>query len=246
MKVLLIAGHGQGDSGAVGNGYTEADKTRELSKLVYDLLVNEIEVTLYDQSKNCYKQCKSGNAPNWKEFDLVVEFHFNAFNGLAKGVEVLVPHTGIKQAADIVDAIAKYGFINRGIKVRDNLLNMNLCTNANVDYILIETCFIDNAMDMRLYEGSRNQIANSIAYNIIDERLNPTTTLYKVQCGAFNNMENALELSERLTNDGYDNFVTNEDGLYKVQTGAYRITENAYNKAYELKEKGYDVYVRVY
>lgn len=246
MKVLLIAGHGQGDSGAVGNGYTEADKTRELSKLVYDLLVNEIEVTLYDQSKNCYKQCKAGNAPNWNEFDLVVEFHFNAFNGQAKGVEVLVPHTGIKQAEDIVDGIAELGFSNRGIKVRDNLLNMNLCTKANVDYLLIETCFIDNALDMRLYEGSRNQIANAISYAILSEPYTPTFYLYKVQCGAFNKMENAVELCEKLTQAGYDNFITNENAMYKVQIGAYRIRENAYKLANELKEKGFDTYVKVY
>ena len=29
MNVLLIAGHGNGDSGAIGNGYEEAELTRE-------------------------------------------------------------------------------------------------------------------------------------------------------------------------------------------------------------------------
>lgn len=34
MKILLISGHGAGDCGAIGNGYKEADLTRELVKLI--------------------------------------------------------------------------------------------------------------------------------------------------------------------------------------------------------------------
>ena len=30
MKILLIAGHGEGDSGAVANGYKEAELNREV------------------------------------------------------------------------------------------------------------------------------------------------------------------------------------------------------------------------
>ena len=34
MNVLLIAGHENGDSGAVGNGYEEAELTREFAVLL--------------------------------------------------------------------------------------------------------------------------------------------------------------------------------------------------------------------
>ena len=34
MKILLMNGHGAGDSGATGNGYKECDLTRELADLV--------------------------------------------------------------------------------------------------------------------------------------------------------------------------------------------------------------------
>lgn len=34
MNILLIAGHGDGDSGAVGNGYKECDLTREFASLI--------------------------------------------------------------------------------------------------------------------------------------------------------------------------------------------------------------------
>ena len=34
MNILILNGHGAGDSGALGNGYKEADLTRELADLV--------------------------------------------------------------------------------------------------------------------------------------------------------------------------------------------------------------------
>lgn len=38
MNVLLIAGHGNGDSGAVGNGSEEAELTREFAVLLKENL----------------------------------------------------------------------------------------------------------------------------------------------------------------------------------------------------------------
>ena len=33
-KLFIIAGHGSGDSGAVGNGYTEAERVRALASRI--------------------------------------------------------------------------------------------------------------------------------------------------------------------------------------------------------------------
>lgn len=33
-KLFIIAGHGAGDSGAVGNGYTEAERVRALASRI--------------------------------------------------------------------------------------------------------------------------------------------------------------------------------------------------------------------
>ena len=37
MKLFLIAGHGEGDSGAVGGGYTEAERVRALAAKIKEL-----------------------------------------------------------------------------------------------------------------------------------------------------------------------------------------------------------------
>lgn len=50
MNILLIAGHGDGDSGAVGNGYKECDLTREFASLIYSKLKEMCHVDLADTS----------------------------------------------------------------------------------------------------------------------------------------------------------------------------------------------------
>ena len=79
MKILLIAGHGNGDCGAVGCGYKEADLTREMVKLIQQKLKNYATVEIADTSKNWYQHiCKNGSKFNFKAYDYVLEIHFNA------------------------------------------------------------------------------------------------------------------------------------------------------------------------
>ncbi len=258
MKILLIAGHGEGDPGAVGNGFNESDKTRELLNLVNPLLKQYAEVSVYDTSKNCYEQSKAGNPPNWKAFDYVVEFHFNAFNTQAHGTEIYIDESekGYTVETAIVNNIAALGFTNRKVQRRNNLLNMNLCTNAGVSYCLIETCFIDNAADMKLYEASKDNVANAIVKGIVtgfglsndykETETEPGTSVYKVQCGAYKEKANADNMKKKLDAIGQENFIVNEQGFYKVQCGAFAVKENAYKLAEDLRAKGFDVFVKRY
>ena len=258
MKILLIAGHGEEDPGAVGNGYKEADKTRELLNLVNTLLKQYAEVSVYDTAKNCYKHSKAGNPPNWKDFDYVVEFHFNAFNTQAHGTEIYIHDSdkGYTVETNILNNIADLGFTNRKVKRRNDLLNMNLCTNSGVPYCLIETCFIDNATDMKLYEASKNNVANAIVKGIVtgfglsndfkDTETEPGTSVYKVQCGAYNEKVNADNMSKKLDAIGQENYIVEEQGFYKVQCGAFVVKENAFKLADDLRSKGFYVFVKRY
>ena len=79
MKILLIAGHGAGDSGAVGNGYKEADLTRELVKLIAKHLKDYATVTIYDQTRNAYKDVNNGKlGVGTNQYDYALEIHFNS------------------------------------------------------------------------------------------------------------------------------------------------------------------------
>jgi N-acetylmuramoyl-L-alanine amidase len=171
MKILLIAGHGQGDSGAVGNGYREADLTREVVTNVAKHLKFFTEVTIFDFDKDMYKYLKNGNKHDFNHYDYVLEVHFNALNGNAYGTEVLVHQN--EQGTSVENAIlynlSRIGFTNRGIKRRTDLLVMNTVKKVyGVSHALLEVCFIDNKNDINKYMSNKQEIAKAIAEGIID------------------------------------------------------------------------------
>lgn len=170
MKILLIAGHGQGDPGACANGYQEAVLTRELVGTLSNILRQYAEVDVFDTSKNMYKYLKS-NKFDFRKYDYVLEVHFNAWDTKAKGVEILI-HTSEDVCTVeelILKNISRIGFTKREVVSRGDLQNMNICKGSqDVSYALIETCFIDNVSDMKLYEANKDKVAQAIADGIIE------------------------------------------------------------------------------
>ena len=191
MNILLIAGHGAGDPGAIGNGYKEADLVRELLPKIKSNLDSYSNVTVFDTSKNMYRHLKNGNAFDFSPFNYVFELHFNAGlsdsaknDGKITGTEILV-HTdesGISVEEKIVKNIAELGFKNRGVKRRNNLQNMNIIHRKGISYALLETCFIDDSDDIKLYNSKKESVALAISNGIIDgfNLRKPTTELTTV------------------------------------------------------------------
>ncbi|MCD7956074.1 MAG: N-acetylmuramoyl-L-alanine amidase [Lachnospiraceae bacterium] len=191
-RVLLVAGHGQGDVGASakisGTTYYESTLTRELATLVYKALVasgKDISVTMYDQDYNLYKTMYNltyygtvtGPSVTWTDYDYVLEIHFNAGvsdtsgNGKYTGTAMLV-HSS-KTDTTIDKAIAKniknlgFSYWAGGLVRRSGLLNMNLCTKAGVSYGLLETAFVDDKDDMTFYNKYKSKIASAVANGIL-------------------------------------------------------------------------------
>lgn len=179
MKILLIAGHGEGDPGAVALGYQEATLTRELLKLIRNKLSKYAEVFVFDVNKNPYAYFRKTKY-NFKKYDYVFEIHFNAAaydrsgDGRTTGTEILVHYTeDIKNGCTVEESILKHiasiGFRNRGIKPRSGLQNMNICKgNQGVSYALLETCFIDDKDDMELYAKRKDAVAYAVASGIAE------------------------------------------------------------------------------
>lgn len=175
MKILLISGHGQGDPGACSRGYQEATLTRELVSALSTILKQYADVTVFDTDLNMYKYLKTKTF-DFRQYDYVLEIHFNACvndvkgNGKTTGVEILVhpSEKGTTVEELIVDNISKIGFTNRGVKARSNLQNMNICKGKQgVSYALLETCFIDDADDMKLYNARKSDVVMATAEGII-------------------------------------------------------------------------------
>ncbi|MBC8587120.1 N-acetylmuramoyl-L-alanine amidase [Paratissierella segnis] len=74
-----------------------------------------------------------------------------------------------------------------------------------------------------------------------------TSTLYKVQCGAFSVHNNAKNLESKLKKDGYStyivNVIVNGRNLYRVQCGAFSVKDNAINLQNKLKKDGYNCFI---
>lgn len=175
MKILLIAGHGNGDLGACACGLKEADLTREVAAALLPKLKTYADVDLFDTSKNMYSYLKNGGVCNFANYDYVFEIHFNAAaadtagNGKTTGAEILIHTTesGASVEEAILSNIAALGFKNRGVKRRSDLRNMNVCKkNYGVSYALIEVCFIDDRDDVNLYQQKKTEVIDAIVNGI--------------------------------------------------------------------------------
>ena len=166
MKILIISGHGAGDSGACGCGYKEADLTRKAASILEGKLdAYDCKVVRYPSARNAYEDNKRGEMQDsFSKYGLVVEIHFNSYNGSAHGCECLYRPARMRNlAAKVSKAISEEGFFNRGAKQRTDLMNMNTCYRSGVPYILIETCFIDSKADMARYAKSIYEVWDNVA-----------------------------------------------------------------------------------
>jgi hypothetical protein len=171
MKILLIAGHGAGDCGAVGCGCQEADLTREMVALIKPKLDNYATVEIADTSANWYN---SKTKLPLSGVDYALEIHFNACvndakgNGKTTGTEIYVTtsENGVTVEESIVGNIANLGLKNRGVK-RKNWAVINYIKKQGISSALLETCFIDDADDMAIYQAKKDDIAQAVANGII-------------------------------------------------------------------------------
>lgn len=185
MNILLIPGHGDGDCGAVGCGYKEADLTRQLVGFIKDALSPYCNVTVADPSKNWYRHIiKNGKKFNFKAYDYVLEVHFNSCvkdlvgNGVTTGTEIYVTRAEKVVTVEeyIVAGISSLGFKNRGVK-RTNFDLITHIKNQGVSSALLEVCFIDDKDDMNLYLSRISKVAEKIAEGIAKGFNLETTTL---------------------------------------------------------------------
>lgn len=166
MRILLIAGHGAGQPGAVANGYREVDLTREVVSNVKGLLSNYATVDIYPTSRSCYKDLTNGtNQVNFANYNYVLEVHFNAGGGTGTEIYVTSREKAVDVEKAIVNNLSKY-YKNRGVKVT-NFLVIDTAKSKGVSSALLEVCFIDNANDVKVYQNNKRAIAQSIVDGIV-------------------------------------------------------------------------------
>ena len=170
VKILLIAGHGAGDPGAVGNGLQEATETRDVVNRLAPLLkAKGATVTVLNQNINAFASIQRGQIPFTKAYDYVFEVHFNSAGATtAQGTEIYVTTSEGAVAVEqkVMDKLSKF-FNNRGVK-RTNFAVIQTAKNMGMSSALLEVCFVSNTSDATKYKANKQAIVQAIADGIAE------------------------------------------------------------------------------
>lgn len=192
MKIAITVGHSilkNGTCTSAKGEVLEYAYCKELAPIVQKYLKSkghqvdvivcpEREFTKASQEKT-YKLGKI----NGKGYDLVVELHLNAYNGTAKGTEVLYYSNKGKEYAQRVNDKLDDIFSDRGIKKRTDLY---ILTQTDPVSILVECFFCDSKEDYQRGDEAHEKdlIARKIAEGILNQEL---PSLFELKSEGFKN-----------------------------------------------------------
>ena len=248
-KIVLDAGHGGEDPGAVWQGRNEKDDTLKLTQAVGEILENNGFDVVYTRTTDVYQTpFEKAQIANRSGADFFVSIHRNSSPrpNQYSGVESLIyDKSGIKlqMAENIDNALEAVGFKNLGVKERPGLVVLR---RTRMPAVLVEAGFIDNEKDNQMFDKNLPQIAAAIADGIAnaiegEEESAQLPEYYQVQTGAFSDPEMARAQTAELKAQGYPAFYVYSpaDGLYKVRAGAFLNLENAARMEQTLRQDGY-------
>ena len=171
-KVVIDAGHGGSDSGAIGNGIIEKNLTLDISKYMYDRL-KELGVPV-KLTRNSDVDLPASERPqrvldqygNGKDV-IVISNHINA--GGAEGAEVIYAlRNKDTLAKKILDELEKQGQLIRKYYQRRLPSDYNkdyyymLRNTPNTEALIVEYGFLDNASDANKLKNNYKKYAEAV------------------------------------------------------------------------------------
>lgn len=241
--IFIFRGHGNGDCGAVGNGYTE----EQVAQLIVNLLVKKL------RSKGVNVHTNASNQNNYQnccltsyKYKFGYSIHLNSAGSSASGIECYVPlgEKYLKLEEEMLKEISnKLSIPNRGVKSRNYhteqiSFRQNGSPSSGLDYYkeireawqkgisltILELGFI-NSSDVHKIIQYQEEITTIIA-NVILKELGKETII------------NNSTSSNTNTN-------TQQGVKYQVVAGSFSSKENAQKQVETLKAKGIDSFIQV-
>ena len=218
-KVFIGVGHGGTDPGAVSNNTKEKDLNLSIALACRDMLVRHgVEVKMSRTKDENDSLSEEINECNAYSPDLAVDIHNNAGGG--DGAEAFYHYGGGVSktlAENVLSEIVEIGQNSRGAKIRKNangkdyygFIRETLCPA-----VIIECAFVDNATDLKILatESKKEKMGQAIAKGILQtlgiEIQAETSTIYRVQVGAYKVRANAEAMLEKIKAAGFDAFIT--------------------------------------
>lgn len=231
-SIMLDAGHGGSDPGAVYEGRKEAEDALRLTLAIGEILQNHGFDVEYTRTTDVYESpFQKAMEANETGVDYFVSIHRNSYpaDNVVSGVESLIYDLSGKKyemAQNINQQLESVGFVNLGVKARPNLVVLK---RTKMPAVLVEVGFINSRIDNQLFDDNFYDIAGAIADGIMDtlQTEMPEQTQYRVQVGAFRNRRYADELFNELIAQDYPAFIEEGNGFYRVQVGDYPILQEA-------------------
>jgi len=173
--IIISAGHSDGkgeskDRGSSANGYIEGDLAIELRDLLVKELKDKHGITVRtDNNSNALVATLQWLKSFIKSNSIAVDLHWNAGGGT--GIEVIVPDnpSGFEQVlaqslADKISDLTTWKKRGGGVKKESDTARKKLgWMRPLAENVLIEMCFIDNKLDMAVYQANKKSIASIIA-----------------------------------------------------------------------------------
>ena len=248
-SIMLDAGHGGAEPGAVYMGRQEKDDTLNLVLAIGEILQNHGIDVSYTRTTDVYETpFEKAMEANRAAVDFFVSIHRNSFptDNQVSGVESLVYNlSGLKyeMGQEINEQLETIGFVNLGVKARPNLIVLK---RTQMPAILVEVGFINSDTDNLLFDENFDAIAYAIAAGILDA-LEEADVIdeneYHVQVGLFRNWRNAQRLLNELLQKGFPAEIDDDGSYIQVLVGEYDSLEDAAVMERGLRMAGYDTLI---
>ncbi len=170
-RIIMDAGHGGRDSGAVFGDRVEKDDNLEMTLAVGNLLEEMGFDVVYTRQEDIYQSpIQKARTANELGGDLFVSIHRNSSvtPNQYQGVETLIYSEGgfpQEVAENINEELEKVGYINLGIEERPRLVVLN---STQMPAVLVEVGFINSEADNLLFAESFEETAGAIATGIAE------------------------------------------------------------------------------
>ena len=234
-KIVIDAGHGGANPGAVYQGRRESDDALKIAMALGRILEeNGYDVIFTRTTDTTQSVGQKAAIANEENADLFVSIHRNAgeYPGQYSGVQTLIyDDSGLKKemAQQIDENLAKVGFRDAGVSIRPNLVVLN---STEMPALLVEVGFIDSEKDNELLDSRFQAVVLAIADGIMD-------TLEKDgrSAGVTGNSIPVIPIRP-LPGDNMPEDGCGCETYYRVQVGAFSKRENAENLLQSLLADG--------
>ena len=253
-KIVLDAGHGGTDPGAIYKERKEKDDNLALTLAVGKILEDNGVDVVYTRTEDVYQTpFEKARIANQSGADYFISFHRNSSpeDNQYQGVEVLVyDKSGIKyeMAQNIVGALGELGFREIGVKERPGLVVLR---RTRMPALLIETGFLNNEQDNTLYDEKLEEIARAIADAVLGTLDLETVTEADRRAAETEAARPSVSTTDTVTASAsphptppeQENPSDTPETFYRVQTGLFRIRQNADRMLYDLLDQGYPAFL---